>query len=363
MATFRHLPYGLTADRASQHGRLSLGGKGRLRPHSTRQARVPSVTVLPNSFPAAQGAGATPRLAVVIPARNRRGSLPRTLASVLSDPRPDIELVVVDDGSEDDTEAYLASLADPRLAWRRLPVPSGANRARNEGAALTSAPLIAFLDSDDAFCPGRIERLIAFFDANPDVACTIDGFMDVADRRQRLHRLPDPTPDAERLRRLLLCHCVPLTNSTVTVRRSAFASIGGYDDGLYRHQDREFLVRLGRQHRIAFGKAVDVLKYREANSMSRTHAGYIAGLSDFVARCEDYQTPDYATILSYLTLRGVLKALAQGSFGVALAEIMAWRRASNLPGGFGAVTGYFAGRRQRRQLEQSLSQAATTSAE
>lgn len=321
------------------------------------------MTVLPNSFPAAQGAVVTPRLAVVIPARNRRGSLPRTLASVLSDPRPDIELVVVDDGSEDDTEAYLASLADPRLAWRRLPVPSGANRARNEGAALTSAPLIAFLDSDDAFCPGRIERLIAFFDANPDVACTIDGFMDVADRRQRLHRLPDPTPDAERLRRLLLCHCVPLTNSTVTVRRSAFASIGGYDDGLYRHQDREFLVRLGRQHRIAFGKAVDVLKYREANSMSRSHAGYIAGLSDFVARCEDYQTQDYATILSYLTLRGVLKALAQGSFGVALAEIMAWRRASNLPGGFGVVTGYFAGRRQRRQLEQSLAQAATTSAE
>ncbi|RWX61495.1 glycosyltransferase, partial [Mesorhizobium sp. M4B.F.Ca.ET.089.01.1.1] len=99
MATFRHLPYGLTADRASQHGRLSLGGKGRLLPHSTRHARVPPVTALPNSLPAAQGAVVTPRLAVVIPARNRRGSLPRTLASVLSDPRPDIELVVVDDGS------------------------------------------------------------------------------------------------------------------------------------------------------------------------------------------------------------------------------------------------------------------------
>ncbi|TIU68195.1 MAG: glycosyltransferase family 2 protein [Mesorhizobium sp.] len=314
---------------------------------SNPHARVPPVTALPNSLPVAQGEVVTPRIAVVIPARNRRGSLPRTLESVLSDPRRDIELVVVDDASDDGTEAYLASLADPRLAWRRLLVRSGANRARNEGAALTSAPLIAFLDSDDAFCPGRIERLIAFFDANPDIACTIDGFSDVADR----------------LRQLLLCHCVPLTNSTVTVRRSAFVSIGGYDVGLYRHQDREFLVRLGKQHRIAFGKAADVLKYREANSMSRTHAGYIVGLDDFVARCPDYRTNDYAAILCYLTLRGVLKAVAQGSLGVALAEIKAWRRANNLPGGFGVVSGYFAGRRQRRELEQSFAQAATTSAE
>jgi hypothetical protein len=111
-------------------------------------------------------------------------------------------------------------------------------------------------------------RLIDFFDANPDIACTIDGFSDVGNGRRRLHRLPDATPGADRLRQLLLCHCVPITNSTVTVRRTAFASVGGYDPGLKRHQDREFLVRLGRQHRIAFGKAADVLKYREANSLS-----------------------------------------------------------------------------------------------
>ena len=97
--------------------------------------------------------------------------------------------------------------------------------------------------------------------------------------------------------------------------------------------------------------------------IGQAHAGYIEGLDDFVARCPDYRTNDYAAILSYLTLRGVLKALAQGSPGVALAEIRAWRKASNLPGGFGVVSGYFAGRWQRRELEQSLVQAATTSAE
>jgi len=206
-------------------------------------------------------------------------------------------------------------------------------------------------------------RLIGFVDANPDIACTIDGFSDVGNGRRRLHRLPDPTPGAGRLRQLLLCHCVPITNSTVTVRRTAFASVGGYDPGLKRHQDRELLVRLGRQHRIAFGKAADVLKYRGANSLSHAHAGYISGLDDFVARCPDYQADGYASILSYLTLRGILKAVSQGSFGVALAEINAWRKAGHLPGGLRVVPGYFAGRRQRRRLEQAFAQAATTSAE
>lgn len=322
------------------------------------------MTVLPTNLAMEAGLVATPRLAVVVPARNRRESLPRTLASVLCTARTDIELVVVDDGSTDSTESYLASLDDVRLKWRRIPVAAGANQARNQGAALSSAPLIAFLDSDDAFRPGRVDRLITFFDENPDIACTIDGFSDISDRGERIHRLPRLTPDSETLRQLLLCHCIPLTNSTVTVRRAAFDAVGGYDPDLRRHQDRELLLRLARQHRIAFGTATDVLKYRSANSISRTHAGYIKGLDDFVGRCPDYRSSGYGSILSYLTVRGALKAAMQGHFSIVLAELQAWRKADNLPGGLHVLPGYFRGRRKRHQLEQALDQLpATTSAE
>ena len=322
------------------------------------------MTIQPTPLPLEISGVAKPRLAVVVPARNRRDSLPRTLESVLCSKRADIELVVIDDGSTDGTDNYLASVGDPRLTWRRMPVSVGANRARNEGVALSSAPLIAFLDSDDAFRPGRIDRLIAFFDENPDIACTIDGFSDISDGGERIHRLPRITPDRDRLRQLLLCHCVPLTNSTVTVRRAAFAEVGGYDPDLRRHQDRELLLRLARQHRIAFGAATDVLKYRSANSISRTHIGYIQGLDDFVGLCPDYQSTGYRSILSYLTVRGALKAAAQGHFSVALAELRAWRKADNLPGGLHVLPGYFLGRRKRHLLEQDLDQLpAMTSAE
>jgi glycosyltransferase involved in cell wall biosynthesis len=311
-----------------------------------------------------RGGFSTPRLAVVVPARNRRESLPRTVKSVLDNPRTDIELVVIDDASTDGTDSYLSSIADPRLVWSRMAVAAGANPARNEGAARSKAPLIAFLDSDDAFRPGRIDRLIGFFDANPDIACTIDGFSDVSDSGERIHRLPRTVPDGETLRQLLLCHCVPLTNSTITVRRDAFISVGGYDPGLGRHQDRELLLRLAAKHPIGFGTATDVLKYRSSNSISRNHAGYIRGLDDFVARCPDYQTEGYRSILSYLTVRGALKAAAQGDFGVAIAELRAWRKAGSLPGGLHVVPGYFRGRRKRHMLEKSLNQTlAVTSAE
>lgn len=314
------------------------------------------MTVLPTSFPREIGHAITPRLAVVVPARNRRESLPRTLASVLGSLRMDIELVVIDDGSADGIDSYLASLDDVRLKWRRVPVPAGANKARNEGAALSTAPLIAFLDSDDAFRPGRLDRLISFFDENPDIDCSIDGFSDISDSGERVHLLPRMTPDSEKLRQLLLCHCIPLTNSTVTVRRTAFDAIGGYDPDLRRHQDRELLLRLARRHRIAFGTATDVLKYRSTNSISRNHAGYIKGLDDFVGRCPDYLSIGYRSILSYLTVRGTLKAVAQGHFGVALAELKAWRQANHLPGGLHVLPGYFIGRRKRHLLEQTLGQ-------
>lgn len=323
------------------------------------------MTVLTKTLPEQANVLDTPRLAVVVPARNRRESLPRTLASIFCASRTDIEVVVIDDGSADGTESFLASFDDPRLKWRRLPMPAGANMARNEGAALSHAPLIAFLDSDDAFRPGRIDRLITFFEENPEIACTIDGFSDISPSGERVHRLPRIAPDGEALRQLLLCHCIPLTNSTVTVRRAAFEAVGGYDPDLRRHQDRELLLRLALHHRIAFGTATDVLKYRSANSISRTHAGYIKGLDDFVSRCPDYRSAGYGSILSYLTVRGALKAVAQGHFGVALDELKAWRRADNLPGGLHVLPGYFMGRRKRRLLaRQSLDQLpATTSAE
>src|SRR5438477_5230531 len=130
-----------------------------------------------------------PALCIVIPTRDRGATIVSAVASVLAARRRDIEVVVVDDGSVDDTQARLAEITDPRLIFRRV-APGGANRARNIGVGLSVAPLIAFLDSDDLFAPGRVERLIAFFATHPQADCLVDGFVDVSPRRTRVHRMP-----------------------------------------------------------------------------------------------------------------------------------------------------------------------------
>jgi len=289
-------------------------------------------------------------LSIVIPTRNRARAVRRSINSVLASGRPNMELIVVDDGSTDETPSLLTEIADPRFAWQRIESDGNANRARNVGARMSRSALITFLDSDDAFEPSRIEKLISFYAIHPNVDCLIDGYIEVNADRASVHRQPRVTPPALEVRRLLLMHCLPLTNSALSIRRLAFEAVGGYDEALSRHQDRELLLRLGLNHTIRFGQETDVIKYREATSLSHNFDGYVAGLDDLAARCTEYREAAYADIFRYLAVRGILKALAQGRPITAISEMRLLTSTQNLPNGFfRSLLRYRAGRRQRMQ--------------
>jgi glycosyltransferase involved in cell wall biosynthesis len=287
-------------------------------------------------------------LSVVIPTRNRGNVVRRAVESVLRSSRNDIEAVVVDDGSSDDTAVRISQVTDPRLRFHHLDSTGSANRARNVGARLSTGALVAFLDSDDEFAARRIDRLIAFFSRHPDVDCLVDGYVEVGRRRSRAHRMPRATPDPQEIRRMLLAHVMPLTNSAITVRRAAFEAVGGYDESMRRHQDRELLLRLAAGHSIRFGDDIDVEKHRLARSISHALDGYIAGLDALAARCPDYRLPENAVMFRYLTVRGIVKAVATGHWAAAVREFRAWQRAKHLPKDYlRCFAAYRAGSRQR----------------
>lgn len=292
-----------------------------------------------------------PVLSIVIPTRNRARTLRRAINSVLASDRLDIELIVIDDGSTDETPSLLPENTDPRFTWRRLKSEGNANRTRNLGARVSRGALIAFLDSDDAFEPSRIERLIAFFAMRPDVDCLLDGYTQVAANRVSVHRQPSVTPSSSEVRRLLLMHCLPLTNSALSVRRSAFEAVGGYDEALPRHQDRELLLRLVLNHTIWFGQETDLVKYREAVSISHNFDGYVAGLDCLAARCDDYRGAEYTDLFRYLAVRGIVKAFTQGRLIAAMREARRLADAEYLPRGLiHSLARYRAGRRQRMRV-------------
>src|SRR5262245_6847102 len=94
-----------------------------------------------------------PAVSVVLPTFNCRSLVARAISSVLEQDFGDLELLVVDDGSNDGSEDVIRNIVDPRLTYHRLPVNRGPSAARNFGIRTARAGLIAFHDADDLWLP------------------------------------------------------------------------------------------------------------------------------------------------------------------------------------------------------------------
>ncbi len=107
-------------------------------------------------------------VSIVVPTHNRAHLLGRAVRSVLAQTHQDWELIVVDDGSEDDTQAVLAGFRDPRIRSLRNDPALGVSRARNAGIlAARPSGYLAFLDDDDEWLPRKLELQLATFRSSP----------------------------------------------------------------------------------------------------------------------------------------------------------------------------------------------------
>lgn len=103
---------------------------------------------------------APPLLSVVVPTYNRAALVPRAVRSILAGTEVALEVVVVDDGSADDTQAAVASVIDDRIRYLRI-AHRGVSAARNEGASFARGRWLAFLDSDDEVLPGWANKMVS----------------------------------------------------------------------------------------------------------------------------------------------------------------------------------------------------------
>jgi glycosyltransferase involved in cell wall biosynthesis len=115
-----------------------------------------------------------PRISVVLPVFDQAAFLPMAVGSLQAQSIPDWELIVVDDGSSDDTPAVVAALDDDRIRARRLPTNSGLGQALNIGLDLARADVVAYLPADDVFDPDHLAALLAVLE-DPDVVLAYSG--------------------------------------------------------------------------------------------------------------------------------------------------------------------------------------------
>lgn len=185
-----------------------------------------------------------PQVSVVVPSYNAARFLPLAIESILAQSAPPHEVIVVDDGSTDDTSAVLATL--DAASVRVIHQPNrGPAAARNTGIAAAAGELIALLDADDIALPQRLATQTAALAKDPDLALVSSGYEWIDEAGQRL---PWPYhswrhyPDLNQLRTWLFdCPIVP---SATMLRRSAWSSAGGFSEHLIGPEDWEFWMRL-----------------------------------------------------------------------------------------------------------------------
>jgi glycosyltransferase involved in cell wall biosynthesis len=211
-------------------------------------------------------------VSVVVPTRNRSALLAMTLRSVLHQQNVELEVIVVDEASTDDTPAMLAALGDARVRVIRHETPRGVSAARNRGAAEARGEWLAFLDDDDLWAPDKLARQLQAAQAvGRDWAYT--GSVNITNHCRVVHGRPPLSPE-EVMAALPGYNAIPGGGSNVAVRRATWLRAGPFDTRLRNTEDWEMWIRLAK-HGPPACVSSPLLAYRVHSSNSSLDIGEI----------------------------------------------------------------------------------------
>ncbi len=230
----------------------------------------------------ARPAPAAPTVSVVLPTHNRAGLLRRAIDSVLGQTYTDLELIVVDDASTDDTEQLVDGLNDPRLHYLSHHVKRGAPAARNTGIEAARGTYVAFQDSDDVWQPDKLAKQMAAIDrANGAAEIIYCGMLRRGGGEDRY--IPDPKAvdrDGDTLHQLLFANFVG--TPTLVVLRSLLREVGGFNVQLGRFQDWDLAIRLAAVARFRLVDEPLVIVHDTPGSISADDVAGAAALQTMV---------------------------------------------------------------------------------
>jgi glycosyltransferase involved in cell wall biosynthesis len=185
------------------------------------------------------------KISVVIPTHNRRDWLLLTLRSVLRQHHRDLEAIVVDDGSTDDTVAVLARVPDRRLRVIRHDAPLGLAASRNDGIAEAHGEWVAFVDDDDVWAPDKLASQMGASVATGR-SWSYVGTVQIDEQSRVIDGRPPLSPD-DVTRLISRYNAIPGGGSNVMVRRDELDRVGPFDVRLKSMEDWEMWIRLNER--------------------------------------------------------------------------------------------------------------------
>ncbi|HXD89095.1 MAG TPA: glycosyltransferase [Urbifossiella sp.] len=224
----------------------------------------------------------TPRVSIVMAAKNYARFLPMAVESVRAQTFADWELIVVDDGSTDDTPRVVQRfLDDSRIRYVRSDL-LGQSRAKNLGIGLSRGEFVAFLDADDAWLPTKLEKQVALFHNNPEVGVVYARRLLMDEDGRVAKPLAGSRPPSSMFVQNFVCF------SSAVVRREVFSRVGGFNPEWDLSIDYDLWLRVGNHYTFA-GIDEELVLYRTGHgNLSKKLADRVATAMAIMHRAETH---------------------------------------------------------------------------
>ena len=193
-----------------------------------------------------------PLISVIIPTYNRTHCLGRSVQSVLNQTHTNLEIIIVDDGSIDDTEGLVASWTDARLCYIKQ-ANQGPSAARNNGVANAKGDIIAFHDSDDEWVENKIEKQLEYWRSHPECGLIYSAY-EIKLPSGDCYTIPPKGEwgnlSGDIYSRILLQNTIGAP--TVLMNKRVFQEVGGFDESMRILEDWDFDLKVDKKYQIGF---------------------------------------------------------------------------------------------------------------
>ena len=213
-------------------------------------------------------------VSVIIPAFNAADTILRAIDSVRRQDMPSLEIVVIDDGSKDETVNVVS--ADIRTGENirliQMPRNSGVSAARNAGIKVSRGRYLAFLDADDIWLPEKLRKQIEVMNQDPRITLVSCNSQLISESGQPLkegHRNRPPKEGYDAWKTLLTYNFIP--TPTVLTYTALVREMGGFDESLAVGEDLDLWIKLGLRGKIVVLKDILINYYDSAGSLMKRH--------------------------------------------------------------------------------------------
>lgn len=215
-------------------------------------------------------------ISILMPAYNCGRYIAQSIKSILNQTFKEFELIIIDDGSADNTEEIVMSFKDPRIIYRKT-INKGTSAALNLGLSLALNEWVARIDADDLNVPGRLETQIKFLNENPEYDIISSWSVYFKDPDRILFLLEEPVENVDIYEHLDRHN---MLNQSGVVYRKEIIKEAGYNENYKNNEDFELFYRL--RDKVKFYNIPEYLVYTRVRSDSKTYTNNNKNIYDFL---------------------------------------------------------------------------------